>query len=116
MRTMLHPTLGEVEVFVEVMHKEKHFFLVKARMRKETVNHVSRTYSHIYDRTYHEVPARSWEKSTEHHYCLWGNTNDPYKMGTTKILTKNGYKPASNRINKIFLEMVNQSETLTFSK
>jgi len=105
MRTMLHPTLGEVEIVVEVMHKEKHFFLVKARMRKEVINYTS-----------HEVPARSWEKSTEHHYCLWGNTNDPYKMGTTKILTKNGYKPASNRINKIFLEMVNQSETLTFSK
>jgi hypothetical protein len=29
MRTIKHPTLGEVEVIVEVMHKEKHFFLIK---------------------------------------------------------------------------------------
>lgn len=116
MRTIEHPTLGEVEVIVEVMHKEKHFFLVKTRVKKEMVKSISRTYSHIYDRTSREVPARSWEKSIEHHYCLWGNTNDPKEMGTTKILTKNGYKPNTNTVHKYFFEMVNTSENLKFTK
>jgi hypothetical protein len=111
MRTIKHHTLGEVEVIVEVMHKEKHFFLVKRRVKKETTKH---WFSRMTDTK--EVPARSWEKSTEHHYCLWGNTNDPEKMGSTKILTKNGNKPRSTTINKYFFEMVNASEKITFKK
>lgn len=111
MRTIKHPTLGEVEVLVEVMHKEKHFFLIKRRVKKWKAKVLSWEYAEEY-----ELLARSWEKSIEHHYCLWGNTNDPTKMGTTKLTTPSGRKPASNRINKMFLEMVSQSENLTFSK
>lgn len=111
MRTIKHPTLGEVEVLVEVMHKEKHFFLIKRRVKKWKAKVLSWEYAEEY-----ELPARSWEKSIEHHYCLWGNTNDPTQMGTTKLTTPSGRKPASNRINKMFLEMVSQSENLTFSK
>ena len=83
MRTLEHPTLGEVEVIVEVMHKMKHFFLVKGN---------------------------------SNHYCLWGNINDIYKMGTNQILTKNGNKPRLPTINKYFFEMINTSEKLTFEK
>lgn len=111
MRTIKHPTLGEVEVIVEVMHKEKHFFLIKRRVKKFKTKVRSWQYAEEY-----ELPARSWEKSTEHHYCLWGNTNDPKEMGTTKILTKNGYRPNKNTIHKYFFDMVNTSEKLTFEK
>ena len=31
MRTLKHPTLGEVEVIVEVMENEKHFYLVRQK-------------------------------------------------------------------------------------
>jgi hypothetical protein len=75
----------------------------------------SKVHSWQYQQTY-ELPARSWEKSTEHHYCLWGNINDPNEMGTTKILTKSGKKPSKNTINKYFFRMVKQSEKLTFKK
>lgn len=116
MRKIKHPSLGEVSVIFEVIHKEKHFFLVKANMKKEFTNRISSSYSHIYDRIYREVPASNWEKSVENYYCLWGNTNEPDKMGVTKILTKSGNKPRQNTINKYFLAMVNASENLTFLK
>ena len=111
MRTIQHPTLGEVEVVVEVMHKEKHFFLIKRRVKKWKSKVRSWQISEQY-----ELPARPWEKATEYHYCMWGNTNDPKEMGTTKILTKNGIKPRSTTVNKYFFDMVNTSEKLTFKK
>ena len=110
MRTLQHPTLGEVEVIVEVMHKEKHFYLIRQNM-------VVITEGKWYRRRRTEMPARPWDKRPVfQHYCMWGNTNDPNEMGTTKILTKNCNKPRINTINKYFFEMVNQSENLTFKK
>ena len=111
MRTIKHPTLGEVEVIVEVMNSGKHFFLIKRRVKQWK----AKVYSWQHQQTY-ELPARPWEKSVEHHYCLWGNTNDPKEMGTTKILTKNGYRPNKNTIHKYFFEMVKESEKITFKK
>lgn len=112
MRTLQHPTLGEVEVIVEVMHKEKYFYLI----RRSMVIIPARP-GYWWRRESKEVPANPWDrKVTVHHYCMWGNTNDPNQMGTTKLTTPSGRKPAKNRINKMFLEMVSNSEELTFTK
>lgn len=112
MRKLQHPTLGEVDVLLEVMHKEKHFYLISQKMVI-----IPEKPGYWWRRERKEIPAQSFDrKFTVHHYCMWGNTNDPQKMGTTKLTTPSGRKPASNRINKMFLEMVANSEELTFTK
>lgn len=112
MRTLQHPTLGEVEVIVEIMHKEKHFYLIRQKMVI-----IPAKPGYWWRRESKEVPAQWYDrKFTVQHYCMWGNTNDPEKMGTTKLTTPSGRKPAKNKINKMFLEMVSNSESLTFAK
>ena len=110
MRTLEHPTLGEVEVIIEINNKEKHFYLVRQKMIKKII-------THRHQITRKLIPAQKYESNFKlYHYCMWGNTNNPEEMGTTHILTKKGTNPQAKMINKYFFEMVNASEKLKFSK
>ena len=110
MRTLEHPTLGEVEVIVEVMNKGKHFFLIRQKM-------ITKITSSRWRVTMKLVKANLMDRNSKmHHYCMWGNTNNPEEMGTTHILTKKGTKVQDKMVNRYFFEMVNASEKLNFAK
>lgn len=110
MRKIKHPTLGEVEVIVEVMNKGKHFLLVRQKM-------ITRITTKRWQVTRKLVKANPMDRNYKmHHYCMWGNTNNPEEMGTTHILTKKGTKVQDKMVNRYFFDMVNSSEKITFKK
>ena len=110
MRTLEHPTLGEVEVIVEVMENEKHFYLVRQKM-------ITKITSNRWRVTRKLVKAKLTDRNSKmHHYCMWGNTNIPEEMGTTHILTNKGTKVQDKMVNRYFFELVNASKKLNFAK
>ena len=110
MRTLKHNSLGECEVLLEVMSGDKHFYLIKQRVKR-----IKDTYRFCVTLIPgYDVPAYPWEKATTHYYCLWGNTNDPDLMGTTKLITPKG-KSVKNP-NKRFMEIINASTNMQFLK
>jgi hypothetical protein len=111
-----HGILGECKVLLEVtLNNGKCFKLIETyKVKKER-----RDYS--YKRWYRT--EKVWMDAREdgrakrpHYYALWGMAHDINSMGATKITTKGGSNPSNNKVSKYFLDLVDVSENMTFSR
>jgi hypothetical protein len=111
-----HEKLGDCKVLLEVnLNNGKCFKMVEAYKVKK-----SKTY---WDRRRWGRTEDIWldtrldgRSKRPHFYALWGNTQDPSKMGVTKLTTKGGNNPSINKSSKYFFELVKASEYIQFSK
>jgi hypothetical protein len=113
--TIEHENLGTCKVHLEVtLNNGKCFKFVEAMKFPQEVNVSKYGWS---TKTVWTHIGRDRRMKNPHYYALWGNTPDDWRMGCTKLTTDKGSNVRSIRsATKKFLELVNASEKMTFSK
>ncbi len=120
--TINHEKLGQCRVLLEVdLNDGKCFKFVESWKVKRTKSRWNnwRTETEEY-----WVDVRSDSRygskrgvSKPHYYALWGNHQNEYTMGVTKITTPSGSNVRTfSSASKKFFELIKASENMTFSE
>jgi hypothetical protein len=66
-----------------------------------------------------ETGKRNWKtgKLKDHHYVLWGNSNDYLNMGILEVLTDSGKQVSTiQSVHNKFFDVIKKSEHMNFKK
>lgn len=108
-----HEKLGTCKVHLEVtLNNGKCFKFVESQMYPTEVNTSRWSWE---TKTVWRDSRHDLRRKNPHYYALWGNTQDDWRMGCTKITTQKGANVRSfSSASKKFFELVKASEKMTF--